>query len=108
MVHLDLDVIAEEDFRAVTLPDKGGLSFAEVQASLEEFVKHKNVLALDVSQYNPDKDPDGSGARKLVDLLVAALSARFAALSAPGSPTPADGNTAEAEPSSTPTNEPTI
>jgi arginase len=108
LVHLDLDVISEEDFPSVNLPDKGGLSFAEVQASLEEFVKHKNVLALDVSQYNPDKDPDGSGARKLVDLLVAVLSARFSALSARGSSTPANGDATDTESSSAPTNEPTV
>ncbi|MFI5098357.1 MAG: hypothetical protein ACHQT6_10325, partial [Candidatus Acidiferrales bacterium] len=38
---------------------------------------------LDVAQYNPDKDPDGSGAKKLVDLLVEVLSARLEALTAP-------------------------
>jgi hypothetical protein len=36
-----------------------------------------------VAQYNPDKDPDGSGAKKLVDLLVEALSARLEALTTP-------------------------
>jgi arginase len=86
MLHLDLDVIAQEEFPAVNVPDSGGLSFSEVQASLVEFAKHKNLLGLDVSQYNPDKDPDGSGAKKVVDLLVTALSARFAAL-APATPT---------------------
>jgi arginase len=86
MLHLDLDVIAQEEFPAVNVPDSGGLSFSEVQDSLVEFAKHKNLLGLDVSQYNPDKDPDGSGAKKVVDLLVAALSARFAAL-APATPT---------------------
>jgi len=48
-----------------------------------EFVKHKNLLSLDVAQYNPDRDPEGSGAKKLVDLLVEALSARLEALAAP-------------------------
>jgi len=81
MLHLDLDVIAQEEFPAVNVPDSGGLSFADVQASLTEFVKHKNLLGLDVAQYNPDKDPDGSGAKKIVELLVGALSARFSALS---------------------------
>jgi arginase family enzyme len=80
MLHLDLDVIAQEEFPAVNVPDSGGLTYADVQASLTEFVKHKNLLGLDVAQYNPDKDPDGSGAKKVVDLLVQALSARFAAL----------------------------
>jgi hypothetical protein len=45
-----------------------------------EFVKNPNLLGLDVAQYNPDKDSDGSGAKKLVDLLVDALTARLQAI----------------------------
>ena len=89
MLHVDLDVIAQEEFPAVNVPDSGGLSFAEVRASLTEFVKHKNLLGLDIAQYNPDKDPDGSGAKKLVDLLADALSARLAALAPPPAAAPA-------------------
>jgi len=83
VLHLDIDVIAEEDFPAVNVPASGGLRFGDVRASFMEFVKHKNLLGLDVAQYNPDKDPEGSGAKKLVDLLVEALSARLEALTAP-------------------------
>jgi len=83
VLHLDMDVIAEEDFPAVNVPGSGGLRFGEVRASFMEFVKHKNLLGLDVAQYNPDKDPEGRSAKKLVDLLVEALSARLAAFAAP-------------------------
>jgi len=83
MLHVDLDVIAQEDFPVVNVPGSGGLSSAEVQSSLNEFVKQKNLLGLDIAQYNPDKDADSSGARKLVDMLAEALSARLAALAAP-------------------------
>ena len=83
MLHVDLDVIAQEEFPAVNVPDSGGLSFAEVQSSLNEFAKQKNLLALDIAQYNPDKDADGSGARKIVDMLAEALAARLAVLAAP-------------------------
>jgi len=55
----------------------------DVRTAFVEFAKHKNLLGLDVAQYNPDKDPDGSGAGKLVDLLVEALSARLEALTGP-------------------------
>ncbi len=77
ILHLDLDVIAQEEFPAVNVPGSGGLSFEEVRAALNEFVRHKNLLGFDVAQYNPDKDPDGNGAKKIVDLLVDALSARL-------------------------------
>lgn len=83
VLHLDTDVIAQEDFPAVNVPGGGGLRLDDVRSSFTEFVKHKNLLGLDVAQYNPDKDPDGSGARKLVDLLVEVLAARLQALEAP-------------------------
>ena len=83
VLHLDVDAIAQEDFPAVNVPGSGGLRFDDVRASFIEFVKHRNLLGLDVAQYNPDKDPQGSGAKKLVDLLVEAFSARLEALAAP-------------------------
>lgn len=100
LLHLDLDAIAQEEFSATNVPDSGGLSFADVQNSLNEFVKHKNLLGLDVAQYNPDKDPDGSAAKRVVELLAQAFAARLAAL-APPSATGADA--ASAEPSSSTT-----
>ena len=77
VLHLDLDVIAPDELPAVNVPGSGGLRFDEVRAALNEFVSHKNLLGLDVAQFNPDKDPDGAGARKIVDLLVEALTARL-------------------------------
>jgi arginase len=83
VLHMDTDVIAPEDFSAVNVPDaSGGLRFEEVRSALGEMLRHKNLLGLDVAQYNPDKDPDGSAARKLVDLIVEALAARLEALAA--------------------------
>jgi len=79
VLHLDTDVIAVDEFAAVNVPGAGGLPLADVRAALSEFAKHKNLLGLVVAQYNPDKDPDGSGAKKLVDLLVEALSTRVEA-----------------------------
>ncbi|MGB2625812.1 MAG: arginase family protein [Candidatus Acidiferrum sp.] len=86
ILHLDVDVMSEEEFPAVNLPRGGGFSFAETQASLTEFAKSKNLLGLDVAQYNPDKDADGSGAKRLVDLLARVLEARLSALIAPAAP----------------------
>ena len=94
VLHLDLDVIAQEEFPAVNVPGSGGLRFDEVRAALNEFVRHKNLLGLSVAQYNPDKDPDGSSVKKVVDLLAEALSARLESLTAPPPESPAE--TAEA------------
>jgi len=86
VVHLDTDVIAVDEFSAVNVPGTDGLKMADVRAALSEFAKHKNLLGLVVAQYNPDKDPDGSGAKKLVDLLVEALSARLEPAAASAAP----------------------
>jgi len=83
VLHLDTDVISAEDFPAVNVPGSGGLRFDDVRIALAEFVKHKNLLGLDVAQYNPDRDPDCSGAKKLVDLLVEVLAARLQTLETP-------------------------
>ena len=106
VLHLDLDVIAQEEFPATNVPGSGGLSFGEVQASLSEFAMHKNLLGLDITQYNPDKDLDGLAAKRIVDLLVEALAARFGALCAPAAP-PVPTAPATEDPSEPTTAEPT-
>jgi arginase len=80
VLHLDLDVIAQEDFPAVNVPGSGGLRFDDVSASLTEFARNKNLLGFDVAQYNPEKDSGAAGANKIVDLLVGMLTARREAL----------------------------
>jgi arginase len=86
VLHLDIDVIASEEMPAVNVPGSAGLNLQGVQAALNEFVRHKNLLAWDVAQYNPDKDPDGSGAKKVVDVIVEALSKRIETLSPAAEP----------------------
>jgi len=72
------------------VPGSGGLRFEDVRAALTEFAKHKNLLGLDIAQYNPEKDPDGSAAKKLVDLITEVLAARLQAFDTPA-PEPAGG-----------------
>jgi hypothetical protein len=70
----------------------------EVRAALSEFAKHRNLLGLVVAQYNPDKDPDGSGAKTLVDLLVESLSTRLETPAPPGAePAPATSEVSSSE-----------
>ena len=86
ILHVDTDIIAQEEFPAVNVPGSGGLSFEEVRLSLREILSQKTLLGFDVAQYNPDRDPDGSGAQKLVGLLLDGLAARFEALTGPSEP----------------------
>jgi arginase len=109
VLHLDTDIIAQEEFAPVNVPGSGGLHLDEVRAALGEALSQKTLLGLDVAQYNPDRDPDGSGAQKLVDLLVDALSVRLetAAPEKPADETvsaqTAEATTASTVPSSTET-----
>ncbi len=57
----------------------GGLGFEDVRAALKEILRRQNLIGLDVAQFNPDKDASGDSAKKIVDLLVEALSARLEA-----------------------------
>jgi arginase len=99
VLHLDTDVIAQEEFPPVNVPGSGGLRLEDVRAALREALSQKTLLGLDVAQYNPDRDPDGEGAQKLVGLLVDVLSAR---LEDPSSERPAAEEPAtEAEPAAT-------
>jgi len=90
IAHLDIDIISQEEFPAVNVPGSGGLSFDEVRQSLGEVLRQKTLLALDVAQYNPDRDPNGASVQKLVDLLVDGLTARFEALASLPEVTPSD------------------
>ncbi len=77
VVHLDTDLIANSEFPAVNVPAEGGLPLADVKAALTEALRSTYLVGLTITQYNPDKDPDASAAKKLVDLLVEALSVRL-------------------------------
>jgi arginase len=103
VLHLDLDVLSQEDFPPVNVPASGGLSFDAVRDALREFARSKNLLGLDVAQYNPDKDPDGANAKKIVDLLVEALAARAYSATAPE---PSAAETAHSLPAEVPASSP--
>ncbi len=90
VLHLDVDVI--DGFSATNYPGTGGLSLAEAREALAVFAQQKNLAAIEVCAYNPEKDPDGSGAKLVIDLLAEVLRARLEALreDAPAGATPAE------------------
>lgn len=103
VLHLDVDVISSDDLPATEFGSPAGLRRDEVGAALEVFARHPNLAAIEVTAYVPARDPDGAGARLLVELIAAALAARLAAL-APPQPTeaPAAESPAPAEPATQP------
>jgi arginase len=86
VLHFDVDVIS--DFLATNYPGSGGLSLEEVREALLVFVQQKHLAALEITAYNPTKDPDGTAAKLLVDLLADVLEKRLDMLKAATAPAP--------------------
>jgi arginase len=96
ILHFDVDTISSNDFPAATYAGPGGLSLSDVQQALTIFASRKNIAALEISTYNPALDPDGASGRKLIDLLIAVLTARVAALEAAAPEAPVESAAAPA------------
>ena len=77
VLHLDLGVIAGEDFSATNLSAAGGLRLGEVRQALSIFAAQPTLAAFVVSAYNPELDPDGTAAKRVIDLLVEVLATRL-------------------------------
>ncbi|MBI1737800.1 MAG: arginase family protein [Acidobacteria bacterium] len=92
VLHLDADVISGEEFSASEFTSPGGLRLSDVREALDVFIRPKNLLAVEITAYNPDRDPDGSAARMLVELIVSALATRLAALAAPPAAVPEEAS----------------
>jgi len=77
-VHLDVDAIdpAEMPAKDVTTPG-AALSLAEVSDLVTALVASPRVVALEVAEYDPALDPDGTYARKLVGLINRAVARRL-------------------------------
>jgi arginase len=77
ILHFDVDVIA--GFQATNFPGDDGLTLEQVREALAVFAKQKHLAAIEVCAYNPAKDPDGSGAKLVIDLLAEVLGERLEA-----------------------------
>ena len=77
VLHFDVDTINSDEFPWTNFPGTGGLSFNEVRDALRVLASQPNLAALVVSGYNPELDAEGTGARKLIELLVDVLSTRL-------------------------------
>jgi arginase len=83
VLHFDVDVINSEEFPWTDFAGPGGLRLSDVRDALRVFVSQPNLAALVVAGYNPDLDSDGSGARRLIDLLADVLAAKLEEQPAP-------------------------
>ena len=67
-VHFDADVFDESEMPAVTYAQPDGLDWGQVEALLRALVSSPALVGLSIADFEPDKDPDGQHARRIVDL----------------------------------------
>jgi arginase len=78
LVHLDVDVIDAAEMPAKQFLTAGqGLAYSEVSDLVTAIVASPRVVALEVTEYDPSRDPQGESARKIVDLVVRATGRRL-------------------------------
>lgn len=77
IVHFDADTISSVEFPATNFGAANGLSLEQTRAALEVFCAREELAALIVTEYIPEKDSDGSAAKKLIDLVVDAVKVRL-------------------------------
>lgn len=74
-VSIDLDVVAPEEAPGVGTPVAGGLGGVELAEALATVHGAPALAAVELVEYCPRLDPDGSTAQVAIDLLAAALCA---------------------------------
>jgi len=72
-IHLDVDVLDDAVMPAVDSRQPDGLSYDELGSLLRPVLEAGLVVGMDVTIYDPDRDPDSSAGRALVDGLVRLL-----------------------------------
>ena len=78
VLHIDLDVIASEDFPATNLSAPGGMRWRDLEEALAVLARQPKLAALVISAYNPALDPEGAAARRFIELLAKVLGRRMA------------------------------
>ena len=68
-LHLDLDVLDEAVLPAVSYPQPLGLDWDELVALARPLVAAPNLIGVSVADFNPDLDPDGTHAARVVEAL---------------------------------------
>jgi arginase len=74
-IHLDVDVLDNEQMPAVDSPQPGGLTYEELLRVLRTAEAAAKVVGLQVTIYDPTRDRDGAIARHLGGILAEALTA---------------------------------
>jgi arginase len=68
-LHVDLDVLDESVFSAPGLPVPDGLTKGEFKATFKAIARRGQLCAVTLTSFDSAKDPDGSQARRIVELV---------------------------------------
>ncbi|MDQ3677097.1 MAG: arginase family protein [Actinomycetota bacterium] len=68
-LHLDLDVLDEGVLPAVSYPQALGLDWDDFVGLTRPLVAADNLLGISVADFNPDRDPEGAHAARVVEAL---------------------------------------
>jgi arginase len=68
-IHLDLDVVDESEMPAVDSPESEGLSFSLLTELLFRLLASSKCVGMEITIYDPDLDPDGVCADRIVSSL---------------------------------------
>lgn len=73
LVHFDVDVIDFDDLPVADFPHPHGLSFDETMKALEVFTASRKFAGLVITEFNADRDTDGTLAVRFVDAVAKVL-----------------------------------
>jgi arginase len=70
-LHLDLDVLDEGALPAVSYPQPLGLDWDEFVSLSQPLASAPHLLGISIADFNPDRDPDGAHAARVVKAVAA-------------------------------------
>ena len=76
LVHFDVDVVDYDDFPAVDVPHRPGLTLSQAMEALGVFTGSPKAVGLVVTEFNADQDADGTLAQTLVGAINGAMATR--------------------------------
>jgi len=72
-IHVDVDVLSPDWMPAVDSPDPGGMTPSELTRSLKKAIASSKCVGMEVTIYDPERDPTGRCAKLIVDILSESL-----------------------------------
>jgi arginase len=78
-LHVDLDVLSSANLSAVDYPQEGGLDWDQLTRLTGQALRAQGVVGWTITIYNPDLDPTGHGAARIVRYVAEALGIRYGA-----------------------------